>query len=124
MREAAKCSLPCDGECFAEETIATNVVAGVLSGAISSAVANPTDVLKVKGFSYCVIFQKANSYSVPLYMCWLQVRMQSGTIVSYSSRKSCLRHFHQIYQEEGLRGLYRVCTEVLEDRTGYVLILY
>lgn len=64
-----------------EETIATNVVAGVLSGAISSAVANPTDVLKV--------------------------RMQSGTIVSYSSRKSCLRHFHQIYQEEGLRGLYR-----------------
>lgn len=31
-----------------DETIYTNVAAGVLSGAISSAVANPTDVLKVR----------------------------------------------------------------------------
>ena len=33
----------------AEETIVTNVAAGVVSGALSSAIANPTDVLKVKG---------------------------------------------------------------------------
>jgi len=32
----------------AEETIVTNVAAGIVSGALSSAIANPTDVLKVK----------------------------------------------------------------------------
>lgn len=64
-----------------DETIITNVLAGILSGTISSAVANPTDVLKV--------------------------RMQSGTSGSYSSRKSCLKFFSDIYKEEGLRGLYR-----------------
>ncbi len=31
-----------------DETIATNVAAGIMSGTISSAIANPTDVLKVR----------------------------------------------------------------------------
>jgi len=57
------------------------VAAGVLSGAISSSIANPTDVLKV--------------------------RMQSGTMESYTKRKSCAKFFRQIYREEGVRGLYR-----------------
>ena len=34
--------------------------------------------------------------------------MQSGTSGSYSSRKSCLKFFRDMYKEEGLRGLYRV----------------
>ena len=37
-----------------------------------------------------------------------KVRMQSGTMESYSKRKSCAKFFRQIYREEGVRGLYRV----------------
>lgn len=64
-----------------DEFLLTNIVAGMLSGAISSAIANPTDVLKV--------------------------RMQSGTSGTVIVRQSCLKSFRQIYSEEGLRGLYR-----------------
>lgn len=64
-----------------EEFLLTNIVAGMLSGAISSAIANPTDVLKV--------------------------RMQSGTSGRVIVRQSCMKSFRQIYSEEGLRGLYR-----------------
>lgn len=65
-----------------EETLLTNVLSGMTSGAIASAIANPTDVLKV--------------------------RMQSASDVAYSSqRKSCAQYFQQIYKEEGVHGLYR-----------------
>lgn len=64
-----------------DETLFSNVIAGVVSGTIAAAVANPTDVLKV--------------------------RMQSGSSLSYSQRSSCLRFFRKIYQEEGVKGLYR-----------------
>lgn len=65
-----------------DDFLPTNIAAGMLSGAISSAIANPTDVLKV--------------------------RMQSGTSGSVmAARKSCVKAFQQIYNEEGVRGLYR-----------------
>jgi hypothetical protein len=66
----------------AEETVLMNVLAGMTSGAIASAIANPTDVLKV--------------------------RMQSASDATYSRRKSCAKYFQQIYREEGVHGLYRV----------------
>ncbi|CAI7997198.1 Kidney mitochondrial carrier protein 1 [Geodia barretti] len=65
----------------AEETVLMNVLAGMTSGAIASAIANPTDVLKV--------------------------RMQSASDAAYSQRKSCAKYFQQIYREEGVHGLYR-----------------
>ena len=34
--------------------------------------------------------------------------MQSGTLESFSTRKSSAKFFRQIYSEEGVRGLYRV----------------
>ena len=34
--------------------------------------------------------------------------MQSGSSLSYSQRSSCLKFFRKIYQEEGVKGLYRV----------------
>lgn len=37
-----------------------------------------------------------------------KVRMQSGTLESFSTRKSSAKFFRQIYSEEGVRGLYRV----------------
>ena len=37
-----------------------------------------------------------------------KVRMQSGTLESFSKRQSCAKFFRQIYSEEGVRGLYRV----------------
>jgi solute carrier family 25 protein 14/30 len=65
----------------AEETLLMNVLAGMTSGAVASAIANPTDVLKV--------------------------RMQSASDSAYSRRKSCAKYFQQIYREEGVHGLYR-----------------
>ena len=34
--------------------------------------------------------------------------MQSGTLESFSTRKSSAKFFRQIYSEEGVKGLYRV----------------
>ncbi|GAB1605525.1 kidney mitochondrial carrier protein 1-like [Argonauta hians] len=61
-----------------DETIVANVFCGVVAGIISSTIANPTDVLKV--------------------------RMQAKT---ESLQKSMLKSFVQIYQKEGLKGLWR-----------------
>lgn len=64
-----------------KESVLVNVLAGMTSGAVASAIANPTDVLKV--------------------------RMQSASDRIYSERRSCAKFFHQIYKEEGIHGLYR-----------------
>ena len=67
------------------ETLLTNVFAGVVSGAFASAVANPTDVLKVR--------MQASASELPL---------------PTSSGPRVLTAFADIYRIEGLRGLYRV----------------
>ena len=68
-----------------EERLLTNVLAGMVSGAFASAVANPTDVLKVR-------MQAANN----------------GRWAGPTARGSVLSSFANIYREEGVRGLYRV----------------
>ena len=66
-----------------DERLLTNVCAGVISGAVSSAIANPTDVLKV--------------------------RMQAGGgfKAAIPQGASTATAFVSIYQLEGIRGLYR-----------------
>ncbi|XP_064126173.1 kidney mitochondrial carrier protein 1 isoform X2 [Loxodonta africana] len=61
-----------------DETLLINVVCGILSGVISSAIANPTDVLKIR-------MQAQNS------------TIQGGMI----------GNFMNIYQQEGTRGLWK-----------------
>ncbi|XP_010141286.1 PREDICTED: brain mitochondrial carrier protein 1-like, partial [Buceros rhinoceros silvestris] len=60
------------------ETLLINVICGVVSGVISSAIANPTDVLKIRMQAQGSLFQ-------------------GGMIGS----------FIDIYQQEGTRGLWR-----------------
>ncbi|KGL98897.1 Brain mitochondrial carrier protein 1, partial [Charadrius vociferus] len=61
-----------------DETLLINVICGVVSGVISSAIANPTDVLKIRMQAQGSLFQ-------------------GGMIGS----------FIDIYQQEGTRGLWR-----------------
>ncbi|XP_070614421.1 brain mitochondrial carrier protein 1 isoform X2 [Erythrolamprus reginae] len=63
---------------IADETLLINVICGVISGVISSALANPTDVLKIRMQAQGSLFQ-------------------GGMIGS----------FIDIYQQEGTRGLWR-----------------
>lgn len=60
------------------ESVSVNVTCAVIAGAISSAIANPTDVVKVR----------------------LQVHGRGNELGLY-------RCFHKIYQYEGVRGLWR-----------------
>lgn len=62
-----------------KEDLATNIFCGVIAGTVSSAIANPTDVLKV--------------------------RMQACSTTL--QQKSMLECFHDVYQQEGLAGLWR-----------------
>ncbi|XP_011385495.2 kidney mitochondrial carrier protein 1-like, partial [Pteropus vampyrus] len=64
--------------CPEDETLLINVVCGILSGVISSAIANPTDVLKIR--------MQAQSNTVP------------GGMIG---------NFVNIYQQEGARGLWK-----------------
>ncbi len=66
------------------ETPAKNVACAVLAGAVSAAVANPTDVLKVR----------------------LQARRDLEEL-SEESRKGLTRAFGEIFSTEGVRGLFR-----------------
>jgi len=62
-----------------KEDLSTNVFCGVVAGTVSSAIANPTDVLKV--------------------------RMQACSTTL--QQKSILECFQDVYQQEGLAGLWR-----------------
>lgn len=73
-----------------DERLLTNVIAGMVSGAFASAVANPTDVLKVR-------MQAAND----------------GKWAGPTARGSVLLSFANMYREEGVRGLYRVSPTML-----------
>ena len=81
-----------------DERLLTNVCAGVISGAVSSAIANPTDVLKV--------------------------RMQAGGgfKAAIPQGASTATAFVSIYQLEGIRGLYRVCKTLLHNLLQCCLI--
>jgi len=62
-----------------EEDVRVNVCCAVVAGMLSSAIANPTDVLKV--------------------------RMQ---VLGGRSRRGIVSCFQEIYREEGVAGLWRV----------------
>lgn len=62
-----------------KENLGKNIICGMLAGAISSSICNPTDVLKV--------------------------RLQAHTITS--TKESMFDAFKDIWQVEGLKGLYR-----------------
>lgn len=62
-----------------QENMYVNVSCAALAGAFSSAIANPTDVLKVR-----MQVHGRRNYQVPLYKC-----------------------FYEIYRSEGVKGLYR-----------------
>lgn len=77
-----------------EESVSVNILCAVTAGAISSAIANPTDVLKVR----------------------MQVHGNGGggrAAVTGAAAEPCLhnvnlfRAFHNIYQYEGMKGLWR-----------------
>ncbi|XP_030128638.1 brain mitochondrial carrier protein 1 isoform X2 [Taeniopygia guttata] len=76
-RPGAASGLVSSGKCR-DETLLINVICGVVSGVISSALANPTDVLKIRMQAQGSLFQ-------------------GGMIGS----------FIDIYQQEGTRGLWR-----------------
>ncbi|XP_053931694.1 brain mitochondrial carrier protein 1 isoform X4 [Cuculus canorus] len=76
-RPGAASGLVFSGKCC-DETLLINVICGVVSGVISSALANPTDVLKIRMQAQGSLFQ-------------------GGMIGS----------FIDIYQQEGTRGLWR-----------------
>jgi solute carrier family 25 protein 14/30 len=59
----------------------TNIFCGVIAGVVSSAIANPTDVLKV--------------------------RMQACS--TSLQQKSMFECFGDVYRQEGISGLWRVC---------------
>jgi len=67
-------------ECIEKETLLTNIYAGVVAGAVSSAIANPTEVLKV--------------------------RLQAQTVIS-AADLGIVHGLQRIYRLEGLKGLFR-----------------
>ncbi|XP_030305122.1 brain mitochondrial carrier protein 1 isoform X1 [Calypte anna] len=77
LQARAGSGLVSSGKCW-DETLLINVICGVVSGVISSALANPTDVLKIRMQAQGSLFQ-------------------GGMIGS----------FIDIYQQEGTRGLWR-----------------
>lgn len=63
-----------------DDLVVINIICAALAGAISSAIANPTDVVKV--------------------------RMQ---VTGADSNLSLFGCFQDVYHHEGIRGLWRVC---------------
>lgn len=66
-------------EHYGKETIGINVCCAVIAGAVSSAIANPTDVLKVR----------------------MQVQGTHGNV-------GLVNCFKEVYTHEGISGLWRV----------------
>lgn len=62
-----------------EQLVLINVICAAIAGSISSAIANPTDVVKVR----------------------MQVNGNQGNLSLYGC-------FHEVYRHEGVRGLWRV----------------
>ena len=67
-----------------DDLVVINVICAALAGAISSAIANPTDVVKV--------------------------RMQ---VTGSNSNLSLFGCFQDVYQHEGISGLWRVCKLII-----------
>ena len=82
-----------------QQTLFKNIACGCLAGASANALANPTDVLKIR-------MQSSSQNNLVL----------AGHTLPASRRRSMAVAFAEIYSTEGFRGLYRV-------RRVFVLIL-
>lgn len=69
------------------DLVLINIVCAAIAGAVSSAIANPTDVVKV--------------------------RMQVGTGIE--ANLTLLGCFQNVYHHEGVRGLWRVSTIIMNQ---------
>lgn len=76
-----------------EERVSVNILCAGIAGAVSSAIANPTDVLKVR-------MQVNGSNGTGL-------RLLGKTTTEVVHNKNLFRAFQEIYQYEGVRGLWR-----------------
>lgn len=74
-------------EATGEERVSVNILCAGVAGAVSSAIANPTDVLKVR----------------------MQVNGSNGGGAGgrIQKNKNLFRSFQEIYRYEGVRGLWR-----------------
>jgi solute carrier family 25 protein 14/30 len=91
-----------------EESLTTNVLIAVVAGAVSSAVANPTDVLKVRMQSGKSYVDKESKKAVN------QVKTVGAQSISENisnpdrkSRIGLIGAFKDVYQKEGIGGLWR-----------------
>ena len=91
-----------------EESLTTNVSIAVVAGAVSSAVANPTDVLKVRMQSGKSYVDKESKKAVN------QVKTVGAQSISENisnpdrkARIGLIGAFKDVYQKEGIGGLWR-----------------
>lgn len=77
-----------------QENLWNNVLCAVIAGAVSASAANPTDVLKVR----------------------LQIHGNQG------NSGSLVKNFFNIYQREGVVGLWRVCVLFFNKKKNSFII--
>ena len=91
-----------------EESLTTNVSIAVVAGAVSSAVANPTDVLKVRmqsGKSYVdKVSKKAVNQSKAVGAQSIRENISNP---DRKARIGLIGAFKDVYQKEGIGGLWR-----------------
>ena len=91
-----------------EESLTTNVSIAVVAGAVSSAVANPTDVLKVRmqsGKSY--VDQESKKAVNQVKTVGAQSISENISNPDRKARIGLIGAFKDVYQKEGIGGLWR-----------------
>ena len=91
-----------------EESLTTNVSIAVVAGAVSSAVANPTDVLKVRmqsGKSY--VDKESNKAVNQVKTVDAQSIREKYSNTDRKARIGLIGAFKDVYQKEGIGGLWR-----------------
>ena len=91
-----------------EESLTTNVSIAVVAGAVSSAVANPTDVLKVRmqsGKSY--VDQESKKAVNQVKTVGAQSISENISNPDRKARIGLIGAFKYVYQKEGIGGLWR-----------------
>ena len=91
-----------------EESLTTNVSIAVVAGAVSSAVANPTDVLKVRmqsGKSY--VDKESNKAVNQVKTVDAQSIRENNSNTDRKARIGLIGAFKDVYLKEGIGGLWR-----------------
>ena len=91
-----------------EESLTTNVSIAVVAGAVSSAVANPTDVLKVRMQSGKSYVDKVSKKAVnQVKAVGAQSIRENISNPDRKARIGLIGAFKDVYQKEGIGGLWR-----------------